>query len=130
MANFVGETHAQNANVQVPGRINPETGRVEVDDSGGAAAAAHVMPARVSLEAATPTDVLAAGLATSYVLIVNVHADEVINVAFDGQDASSSHGHPLAAGAFIERTGKGVPTGKISAYAADAAADALSVEYA
>lgn len=73
-----------------------------------------VVPALVATDAAAATDILAAGLAKTDLIIRN-ETDEPLRVNFDGEDATSVLGLVLGLGEAFVWQGN-VPTGKISGY--------------
>ncbi len=88
---------------------------------------AWTMPALVATNAGSATTVLAAGLAVNGLMIVNEDATNPVRLRFDGSDATSVLGLPLAAGKGVFFAQGQVPSGKISAYGASAVN--LSVAY-
>lgn len=75
---------------------------------------AWTIPALVATDAAAATLVLAAGTAKYQLIVVN-EGGEAVRIAFDGEDASSTHGLSLAAGEGFHWL-YDVPSGKISGY--------------
>lgn len=77
-------------------------------------------PALVATNAASATDVLAAGVATNRLIIVNESGSDSVRIRWDGSDASSTRGLSLAPGKGLSFGSGEVPTGKISAYSTNA----------
>jgi hypothetical protein len=103
----------------VPLGVNSDGSFVPAGDS-SLGTATWVLPAAVTTNAAAATDILAAGLAGRKLVVFNSHESESARIAFDGSDASSTHGLPIAAGRWISFDFAEVPDGKISAYTTNA----------
>lgn len=88
-----------------------------------------VLPANVTITADTPIDVLAAGAAQKTLMIINISASQTVYVAWDGANASATHGIPLAAGKGLVFSYGEVPISKITAFSVSAAGT-LFVAYA
>lgn len=77
--------------------------------------------------AGAATDLIAGGVATQALLIMNEDATNAIRVRFDGEDADDTNGVLLPAGRTLYFANGEVPSDKVSAFGANAVA--VSVAY-